>query len=197
MTATRSRIANARLESLRLRLQPAVLLRGLDAIGHAMSVDPERAEHAIARMGDLLRSLLSRVDRDCVSLDIELATLRAFLDVVDPGVTLVVHDDVGNASVPAVLLTPLAAALTRLASISVRAGDAALEVWLQARGDDIDDAQLAQVRARVRRRYGPQASLSVEVLAGGGVDVRLRVPLEHSAMSEDAASIFEPALGVA
>jgi LytS/YehU family sensor histidine kinase len=197
MTGTRSRIANARLASLRLRLQPAVLLRGLDAIGVALSADPERAEHAIARMGDLLRSLLSRVDRDSVSLDIELSTLRAFVDVVDPGATLVVHGDARDTTVPAVLLTPLAAALDGLTSIVVRAGGDAVDVRLHARGDAIDNAQLAQVRDRVQRRYDQRASLSVDLTAGGGADVQLHLPLERSAMSEDDELVFEPALGIA
>jgi two-component system LytT family response regulator len=161
MIATRSRIANARLASLRLRLQPAVLLRGLDAIGVAMSTDPEQAEHTIARMGDLLRALLTGVDRDSVSLDTELATLRAFVDVVAPRATIATDDTVRDAIVPAVLLTPLAAALAELSSIDIRSTDKTLDVHLHASSGAVDDGQVAHIRERVRRRYRGDATLSV------------------------------------
>ena len=196
MIGTRSRIANARLATLRLRLQPAVLLRGLDAIGVAMAADPEQAEHAITRMGDLLRGLLTRVDRDSVSLDTELSTLRAFVDVVAPGATIVAADDVRDVVVPAILLTPLAATLEKLASIDLHASGQALEVQLHARGS-VDDAQLARIRERLRRRYGDEGSLIAERAVGGGFDVRLQLPIERSEPLEDDEPFLEPALGVA
>ncbi len=197
MIGTHSRIANARLASLRLRLQPAVLLRGLDAIGVAMAADPERAEHVIARMGDLLRGLLTRVDRDSVSLDTELSMLRAFVDVVAPGATIVAADDVRDIVVPATLLTPLAATLERLAAIDLRASGQTLEVRLHAPSGSFDDVQLARIRERVRRRYGDHGSLIVERDSGGGVDVRLQLPIERSEPLEDDEPFLEPILGVA
>ena len=196
MIATRSRIANARLASLRLRLQPAVLLRGLDAIGVAMSTDPEQAEHTIARMGDLLRALLTGVDRDSVSLDTELATLRAFVDVVAPRATIATDDTVRDAIVPAVLLTPLAAALAELSSIDIHSTDKTLDVHLHASSGAVDDGQVAHIRERVRRRYRGDATLSVVSTIGGGCDIRLQLPIEPSVLEEDD-SLFVPALGVA
>jgi len=197
MIGTHSRIANARLASLRLRLQPAVLLRGLDAIGVAMAADPERAEHVIARMGDLLRGLLTRVDRESVSLDTELSMLRAFVDVVVPDTTIVAADDVRDLVVPATLLTPLAATLEKLAGIDLRASGQTVEARLHAPSGSVDDAQLARIRERVRRRYGDQGSLIVERDAGGSVDVKLQLPIERSEPLEDDEPFLEPALGVA
>src|SRR6185503_14936239 len=164
MIGTHSRIANARLASLRLRLQPAVLLRGLDSIGVAMATDPERAEHAIARMGDLLRALLTRVDRDSLSLDAELSTLRSFLDVVAPNATMNADDDLRDVIVPAMLLTALASAIDRLASIEIRSNGSVVELHLHAPRGSVDEAQLAQIRERVGRRYNEAGSLTVNRL---------------------------------
>jgi LytS/YehU family sensor histidine kinase len=197
MIGTRSRIANARLASLRLRLQPAVLLRGLDAIGVAMATDPERAEHAIARMGDLLRALLTRVDRDSVSLDTELSALQAFLDVVAPDTTIVAANEVRDVIVPAMLLTALASAMDQLASIDIQSNDGALEVHLHATSGSFDERQLAQIRERVRRRYDDAGTVTVDRLAEGGFDVKLQLPIEQSAVLEDDELILQPAVGVA
>jgi hypothetical protein len=194
MAVTRSRIANARLASLRLRLQPAVLLRGLDAIGNAMAADPERTEHAITRMGDLLRALLARVERDNVSLDAELATLHAFSDVVGPRVTIDVTGDVSNAIIPAGVITALAAALDELTAVAVRTSSGELDVSLFARGAKVDDAQVAQVRDRLRKRYADAASLSLETSDADAVVMRLRFPLERSTMLEDGERTIEPEL---
>jgi two-component system LytT family sensor kinase len=196
MTATRSRIAKARLASLRLRLQPAVLVRGLDAIGAAMSVDPGRAEHAIARMGDLLRALLARVDRESAPLDVELATLRAFVDVIDANARVTASDDIADAIVPAILLTPLAAALDQVTTIDVFQVGETLEARLHARGSAVDEAQIAQIRDRLRRRYRAAAMLSVSADSAGAV-VELRLPLERATTSDDDEPSFEPALVVA
>ena len=196
MIETRSRIANARIASLRLRLQPAVLLRGLDAIGTAMSVDPERAEHAIARMGDLLRALLSGVERDSASLDVEVATLRAFVDVVAPDATISIDDDVRDATVPAVLLTPLAATVGELASVVIQSHERWIDVCVRGRNAAVDEPQLEQIRTRLRRRYDDASTISVDRVAGE-LDVRLRIPVERISMVEDDEPLLEPALGFA
>jgi len=161
-----------------------------------MSTDPEQAEHTIARMGDLLRALLTGVDRDSVSLDTELATLRAFVDVVAPRATIATDDTVRDAIVPAVLLTPLAAALAELSSIDIHSTDKTLDVHLHASSGAVDDGQVAHIRERVRRRYRGDATLSVVSTIGGGCDIRLQLPIEPSVLEEDD-SLFVPALGVA
>jgi hypothetical protein len=69
------------IASTRLRLQPSILLGGLDAIAQTIARDAERSEVAITRMGDLLRGLLHSSDQDQLSIDDEVALLRAYLDV--------------------------------------------------------------------------------------------------------------------
>lgn len=64
MAMSRARLARARLVSMRLRLQPASLLAGIDAIDAAMGVDAGRAESEITRVGDELRERLANAERE-------------------------------------------------------------------------------------------------------------------------------------
>jgi hypothetical protein len=64
MATSRARLARARLASMRLRLQPATFLAGIDAIDAAMAVDAARAESEITRVGDELRELLASAERE-------------------------------------------------------------------------------------------------------------------------------------
>jgi hypothetical protein len=148
-------------------------------------------------MGDLLRALLTRVDRDSVSLDTELSTLRAFLDVVAPDTTISAANEVRDVIVPAMLLTALASAMDQLASVDIQSNDGALEVHLHATSGSFDERQLAQIRERVRRRYDDAGTVTVDRLAEGGFDVKLQLPIEQSAVLEDDELILQPAVGVA
>ena len=135
--------------------------------------------------GDLLRALLTGVDRDSVSLDTELATLRAFVDVVAPRATIATDDAVRDALVPAVLLTPLAATLAELSSIDIHSSGETVDIHLHASGGAVDDRQVAHIRERVRRRYGGDALISVVRAIGGGCDITLQIPIEPAVLEED------------
>jgi len=56
----RSEVARARLQLLRLQLQPKLLLSSLDALARLAVTDPERCDRMITRLGDLLRDMLAR-----------------------------------------------------------------------------------------------------------------------------------------
>ena len=64
MATSRARLARARVASMRLRLQPATFLAGIDAIDVAMGIDATRAESEITRVGDELRELLASAERE-------------------------------------------------------------------------------------------------------------------------------------
>lgn len=104
---------NARLESLRLRLQPHFLFNALNTISSTVYENPVVADELIGRLGDLLRQSLSAADRPEITLGEELDVLRAyqaFIEArfgsrvsfsyqVDPATTPI--------AVPAFLLQPL------------------------------------------------------------------------------------------
>jgi two-component system, LytTR family, sensor kinase len=190
MAMTRARLARTRLASLRLHLQPGVLLAGLDAIDADMATDPERAERAITRMGDLLRLLLARADRDTVSLSSELAVLRAYLDVVGSDATIDTDDGLDDAALPAVLLPPLAASLRAVSAVSVRHHGG--ELWFELRSRDarVDDVRLAQVRERLHACFDHAWALEVRHECDTVVEMRLPL-LRRPDAADDAAGVAE------
>jgi two-component system, LytTR family, sensor kinase len=68
----RSEVSRARLQLLRLRLQPRLLLSSLDALSALAVADPERCDRMITRLGDLLRDMLARTSDHAASADEEL-----------------------------------------------------------------------------------------------------------------------------
>ena len=59
----RAEVARARVQLLRLQLQPRLLLSSLEALSVIAATDPERCDRMITRLGDLLRSMLARAGR--------------------------------------------------------------------------------------------------------------------------------------
>jgi two-component system LytT family sensor kinase len=59
----RAEVARARVQLLRLQLQPRLLLSSLEALSALAATDPERCDRMITRLGDLLRSMLARAGR--------------------------------------------------------------------------------------------------------------------------------------
>jgi len=68
----RSEVARARLQLLRLQLQPRLLLSSLDALSRLATTDPERCDRMITRLGDLLRDMLARTGDHAASADEDL-----------------------------------------------------------------------------------------------------------------------------
>jgi LytS/YehU family sensor histidine kinase len=179
-------LASARVASLRLRLQPRVLLSSLDALAHVIGLDAEAAEATIARIGDLLRILLSRAEREFVTLGEELALLDAYLDVVraptarpSVPVDLPRVTDAVDELVPAMLLPTLAAALHGDMTV-VRLGltDSRLSVAVRSMAAP-DPIALAECLDRLQTLYKGQERSSVETEASGGIIVELELPRQN------------------
>ena len=103
----------ARLESLRLRLQPHFLFNALNTISSAVYEDPVAADELIGRLGELLRQSLEAGDRPEIAFAEELEVLRAYQAFVEARFgdrttfTYNVDPAVENVIVPAFLLQPL------------------------------------------------------------------------------------------
>jgi len=104
---------NARLESLRLRLQPHFLFNALNTISSTVYEDPVAADELIGRLGELLRRSLESSDRPEIALSAELELLHAYQAFVEARFgdrTTFVYDvdaDANTVAVPAFLLQPL------------------------------------------------------------------------------------------
>ena len=179
-----AQLASARVASLRLRLQPRVLLSSLDALARVIALDAEASEATIARIGDLLRMLLARADREFVTLGEELELLDAYLDVVRvPNARTNVPVDLPRLSdaldelVPAMLLPTLAAAMNgELDVMRVHVTDHRLELAVRSREAAADQAALTECVDRLHKLYEGTARVAVETDPSGRTIVELDLP---------------------
>ncbi len=110
----RARLTSARLEALRMQLNPHFLFNTLHTISTMAGRDPEGIQDATARLSDLLRYALSTADQQEVPLEEELDVLDSYLDIqkLRLGDRLSVSVDVDPAArralVPTLVLQPLA-----------------------------------------------------------------------------------------
>jgi two-component system, LytTR family, sensor kinase len=106
-------LARAQLQALKMQLHPHFLFNTLHTITALVHEDPERAEHTIARLSELLRLFLATSSIQEVSLREELRILDLYLEIERTRFEdrLSVHCDVPHelrdAMVPNLVLQPL------------------------------------------------------------------------------------------
>jgi len=77
----RSQLTEARLESLRMQINPHFFHNTLHTISTMAGRDPEGIRRATTRLSDLMRYVLSTSDQQEVTLDGELDVLESYLDI--------------------------------------------------------------------------------------------------------------------
>ncbi len=200
-----SRLAQARLQALRMQLNPHFLFNTLNSIASLVHEQP-RAEAMIEALSDLLRVTLSDPDRPEVTLREELRFLDRYLLIEQTrfGERLRVEKQVDEAAldalVPILILQPLVENAvkhgieTRIAPGLIRievqrAGDALrLEVSDNGRGLDAaangklkEGVGLSNTRSRLKELYGEQASFYLRPGRDGGLLAQIRIPWRTAA----------------
>ena len=199
-------LSDARLNVLRMQLQPHFLFNALNTISAHIESEPRRARLMLERLGDLLRLSLDHIDHQEIELDQELAFVERYLQLQAMrfedrlSVSMNLAPDVQGALVPPFILQPLvenaiqhgAGARSANGTIAVDAwrdnGHVRLAVrdngpglpagWSMERNQGIG---IANTRERLRHLYGEQnQSLKISQEAGGGVRVDLRLPFHSS-----------------
>jgi two-component system LytT family sensor kinase len=189
----------SQLEALRSQLNPHFLFNALHSMAELVHTDPKLAEQLLVRLGELLRQVLQSSNHQEVTLAEELEFIRGYVDIEQMrlGERLTVNWDVDDtltqARVPSLVLQPLvenaiqhgiaAASGPGTLRITVRRDGEFLQLEVRdsgpgpARGaaERSDGIGLANTRARLQRLYGERQS--VEIQAGEGMAVRLRLPL--------------------
>ena len=194
-----ARLDQARLQALRLQLQPHFLFNTLNTITALVDRDPRSAERMVTGLSELLRVSLGTADEQEVRLDRELEVLRHYIDIqlVRFPDRLSVRFDIDPAAreamVPSLLLQPLVEnaikhGITPRVSaghlnISVRrnAEMLALEVLddgVGARGNQpmTEGVGLGNARARLASLYGPTHRFEAGPRSEGGFNVRIEIP---------------------
>jgi two-component system LytT family sensor kinase len=106
-------LTEARLQALKMQLQPHFLFNTLNAISALIPAEAQPARRMVARLGDLLRTTLEHEDTQEVTLREELAFLEPYLEIeqarLEDRLTVVLNiaPEALDARVPHLLLQPL------------------------------------------------------------------------------------------
>jgi signal transduction histidine kinase len=207
--------AEARLNSLRMQLDPHFLFNALNTISSQVDRDPRMARMMIERLGDLLRRSLELRDREEIPLAEELAFLEHYLAIqrIRFGTRLKVDLDVDAgvryAPVPCLILQPLVENAIRH-GVSPRASGGSIVVSARAvegrllirvvddgvglpAGWSLESSAgigLSLTRDRIRGLYPGFGQLVVRPGETGGTEASLTLPLAAAAEPErDAIAV--------
>ncbi len=192
-----SALAEARLEALRLQLNPHFLFNALNAVSETMYDRPRVADEILARIGELLRATLAASAQEHALAD-ELRLLDLYVSIQRArfGEQLQVDVDIApglaHVRVPFLVLQPLVenaiehggdAFGRRIAIRAVVGGEhdelAVFHVRDQGGASSTHTGHgigLANLDARLAHLYGEAAGLALEPIADGGMNVRLWLP---------------------
>lgn len=190
-------LARARLEALRMQLQPHFLF-------NTLNTKPDRADAVLTALGELLRLTLETSEVSELPLRDEMRFVEAYLAIMQARFeervrgSLSIEPETGEALVPAFILQPLIENAVRHGleplpgggSVEVRARREGDVLVIEVRDDGVglgeggpkrEGLGLGNTRARLRELHGEHASL--ELRAGGerGCTVLLRLPFRTSA----------------
>lgn len=209
-----SRLARARLEALRMQLNPHFLFNTLNSIASLIQEEPNAAEEMIEALSDLLRLTLRSSDTQEVTLREELQFLDRYLHIEQTRfggrlqVEKVVDAGLLDAVVPILILQPLVENAVKH-GIETQLGPGSVKISIERSGKDlslavVDDGRgvkpgreslkegvgLNNTRARLKELYGEQAALEVHPGKERGFAVEMRIPLR---MAFESALALEPA----
>ena len=210
-------LTEARLQALKMQLQPHFLFNTLNAISALIPAEAKPARRMVARLGDLLRISLEHEATQEVTLREELAFLQPYLEIeqarLEDRLTVVMEiaPETLDARVPHLLLQPLVENAIRhgiapriepgRVEISATRGAEARFLRLEVRDDGpgVDrDVQagtrkgvgLANIQSRLEQLYGGEHRFAFENHPQGGAVVRISLPFrraDHGAGKEGSA----------
>lgn len=193
-----AQLTRARLDALRMQLNPHFLFNTLNAVSAQVRAGRNGAAVSmLGGLGDLLRYSLESSDeplvplwreRDVLERYVEIERVR-FSDRLEVRIDL--PDELSAVPVPPFLLQPLVENAVRH-GIAPREGPGTIEVSARLEGDRLrlsvlDDGVglgdghdagigLGTTRARLDELYGARHRFDVEARPGGGVAVRIEIP---------------------
>jgi two-component system, LytTR family, sensor kinase len=206
-------LTTARLRALEMQLQPHFLFNTLHAVGALVrSARPDDAVRCLATLGDLLRATLADAGHE-LALGEELAFAHRYLALqkIRFADRLHVHveiaPEVERARVPRLILQPLLENAIRhgvehsrtAVAIEIRAcaHRGRLELIVRDHGG-VREARsagqgigLANTRARLAALYGDAHSFERTPTDGGGLAIRIEIPLQLAPVSAPAPQQLE------
>jgi hypothetical protein len=190
-------LRQAQLQQLAQQMQPHFLFNALNTISSLMHSDVDKADATLVRLAEVLRATLAVGDAHQAPLDAELRLARGYADLMAErfaGRVEIVWDidaRVHGAALPVMSLQPLLENVFKhtverqrgQTRITVSAAHAAQQLVVRVAddrgtlaGNPAPGIGLANLRERLARLYGQEASLALSQLAPAGVCAELRVP---------------------
>ena len=203
-----AQLADARLDALRMQLNPHFLFNTLHAVSALVERDPGGVRRMIARLSELLRHTIEARGAHEVPLRDELEFLRRYIEIMEIRfqgrltVSVNAGDRAAEALVPNLILQPIVEnALEHGASrasgrgevtIDAKVAEDDLVVTVQDNGPGLsstgEGVGLSNTKARLDQLYGDAASLALTSPNGGGVLATLRIPYHTAADLRTRAS---------
>lgn len=194
-----ARLAEAKLEALRMQLHPHFLFNALNAISTLVHKDPNAADEMIANLSELLRASLELSDQQEIPLRQELELADRYLQIqqVRLGERLQIRREIDasalEAMVPTMVLQPIVENAVRhgvepcpgagQVTISARREGERLAIKVSDSGGGLKSGSrqgegvgLSNTRARLAQMYGTSASVLLADGAAGGFAVELQLP---------------------
>ena len=197
----RRQLTEAKLEALRMQLNPHFLFNTLHAISALIHDNPEAADRTIARLSELLRLSLDPTKPQEVPLSEELGFLDRYLEIELTRfsdrlkVEKHIETDAMQALVPYLILQPLVENAIRHGiepreeagrlAIRARRNNGTLELSVTDNGAGLSEKEamslregigLSNTRSRLRHLYGDHYSLQLLKANGGGLEARIDLP---------------------
>lgn len=211
--ALHQELTTARLRALEMQLQPHFLFNALHAVGALVrSARPDDAVRSLATLGGLLRATLADDDHE-IALGEEIALAHRYLELQKLRyadrlqIRVEIAPEVRRARVPRLILQPLLENAIRhgvecsrtAVDVEIRAGvhEQRLELIVCDRGGARETGArgqgigLANTRARLAALYGDAHVLEIAPTEGGGLAIRIEVPLQLAAVSAPAPQQLE------
>ena len=200
--ALATELVQARLQALRMQINPHFLFNTLNTISALVHENPDAADRMIVRLSELLRRTLDRGDVQEVPLREELEFLKSYLEIEQMRfpdrltVTFDIEPKTQELLVPHLILQPLVENALRHGimpreeagriEISARVAEGQhLELKVRDNGNGLAPANgtpgregigLKNVRSRLTQLYGGAQEFTLGNASGGGVEARLRLP---------------------
>lgn len=201
-----AQLAEARLDALRMQINPHFLFNTLHAISSLVERDPRGVRRMIARLSELLRHTLNGAGEPEVTLEEEIALLGRYLDILQVRfqgkleVETEIEPGTASALVPNLILQPLVENAVKH-GVSNLVGTGRLRIESRAEGDRLvlrvhdngpgpqppaagapaapqgSGVGLRNVQARLAELYGDDQGFALRAGEDGGAVAEISLPL--------------------